>query len=712
MSEAAYVSAGHLVFSALSGILPPERFNVPTWAEKRRWMSNTGGGIVGQFSHDDAPYTFAPSTDLTSLDYLNVAVVGPGQVGKTIIAENWLGYGIDIEPANLLWYMQTDQGIESYVKGRINPYIDEHEVLWSKRGKRSSDDSIHFKRFTGMQVEFLAFGPSTIINKSAPRIVADEIDNYQWLGDVKPVLDVRRQTFGRQSMVLAMSHPDLARGLNPSKDWTSGIMAYYGDSTRAVWYWECPHCGMWSSPAPIAARQMTLEFPRDEDVPLDVVAAEAYLACPAGCKVQDHERKAMNLGAYRHVHGGWVREGQELTEGGELRGEIAAKDTSGYWITGTMSPFVIGGIGSLARNYVKALRARDSGDKDGEESLKQVVVKQWGIPYSPRRAVGSVEASTLVERVEPALKLRSVAHGVRFLTLGVDCQAWGWEYLVRGWGKGGESWIVDHGRIAGTNEASGKPIDPATSPDDWDLLLDLYNRTYPLADDSGRVLKIRAMAYDSQGVPGVATQAYAAFKRWRKLGKARKLGEIGKRDVWTIIPTKGSHLLSAPRLIVSYPDTNRAANKTAARGEVPQGQFNPNLFKDALVGHLKMAEPGDWFVHFPAELKTPGSDVHHWFEQLVAEHQLPSGAWEKTHSSAKNEVLDLMVLNHVAAHLHGIARIDWASPPAWASDWADNPYVFHPVEMAEEAAAAQVSTATSQPGAPSAAAKRIADRLA
>ncbi|MCW5760875.1 MAG: phage terminase large subunit family protein [Phenylobacterium sp.] len=705
MSDVAYADAGRMVLDALSGILPPERLNVPAWAAKKRWMNNAGGGIVGQYSHEVAPYTFAPSEDLTKLEYLNVALVGPGQVAKTVVAENLLGYSIDVSPANLLWYMQTDLGIESYVKGRINPFIDDHECLWSKQGKRPADDSLHFKKFTGMQVEFLAFGPSTIINKSAPLIVADEIDNYQWLGDVKPVLDVRRQTFGRQSMVLAMSHPDMARGLNPARDWTSGIMAYYADSTRGVWYWECPHCGCWSSPAPIAARPMTLEFPRDPDVPLDVVAAEAHLLCPNSCVVEDHHRKAMNLGAFRHAHGGWIREGQELTEGGELRGEIVPRETSGYWITGTMSPFVIGGIGTLARNYVKAQRALEAGDEEGEASLRQVVVKQWGVPYSPKRAVGSVEATELVDRCEAELKLQTVAHGVRVLTVGVDCQAWGWEYLVRGWGRGGESWIVDHGRIAGMNPKTGKPVDPATSPDEWDLLLDVFGRAYPLADGSGRVMKIRAMAYDSQGAPGVATQAYAAFKRWRRAGKARMIGQIGKRDVWTIIPTKGSTKLSSPRLIVSYPDTAREANKAAARGEVPQGQFNPNLFKDALTGHLKAAEPGDWYVHFPAGLKAPPpADVHPWFEQLCAEHQLPSGAWEKIRSGARNEVLDLMVLNHVVAHLHGLHRIDWTSPPGWVADWDDNPAVFHPEQMAAEAAAAAAD--------PTSAAERIAAKLA
>jgi hypothetical protein len=136
------------------------------------------------------------------------------------------------------------------------------------------DDSLHFKGFQGMRLELLSASPNNLINKSAPRIVADEIDAYpQSLGDVKALLDVRRQTFGRHSMLLALSHPDLARGVNPARDWSAGIMALYADSDRRVWYWPCPHCGSWSSPAPIAARHMAIQYP--EQGTLDEIEAQA-----------------------------------------------------------------------------------------------------------------------------------------------------------------------------------------------------------------------------------------------------------------------------------------------------------------------------------------------------------------------------------------------------------------------------------------------------
>lgn len=702
MAELAYASARSLILEAFEGLLPPERLDVPGWAERDRWLNNAGGGHVGRYTHDKAPYTVWPSRCLTGLEYLTVAVVGPGQVGKTVIAENWLGHSVVTDPADMLWYMQSDEGIESYVKGTINPYIDDHDCLLERRGTRAVDDSLHFKRFRGMSVEFLSFGPRTIINKSAPRIVADEVDNYQWLGAVKPVLDVRRQTYGRQSRLLALSHPDLARGLDPAKDWTSGIMAFYGDSTLCTWWWKCPKCGAFSSPNPNAQRYMTIDYPDDPEAPLDVIAREARLLCPVNsCRIEDHHREAMNLSAFHNPGSldGWVGEGMTISEGGEITGELVQRDTAGVWIMGAMSPFVIGGIGALARERAKAERGADiSGD---DASLRQVIVKQWGMPYSPKRAAGSVEAKDLVERAEPALQLGVVAHGVRFLTVWLDVGTYGFDFLVRGWGVGGESWVVDHGRIA-AHPVTGRPLDPGASPDDWDLLLGIYDRTYPLADGSGRVMKLRAMSYDSGGQPGVTAQAYAAHRRWRARGKARKIGVIGGREVWTIIPTKGAKTLDARRLTVTYPDTATAANKAAARGEVPVAIFNPNLFKDDLAGQLRAGLPGAGYVHFPAQLKSR-AEPHVWFEQLVSEHQLSNGRWEKTSPHVRNEALDLMVGNHVLAHLHGLNRIDWANPPPWAAEWHENAGVLDPAAAA--AAAAQVVD-------PAAAARNLADRLA
>jgi phage terminase large subunit GpA-like protein len=706
-AEQPYVDARTLVIAALDLLEPPERLTVPQYAAAHRILDNAGGGHVGPWLNEIAPYTVQPSEMLDSLDHLTVAVVGPGQVGKTVIPENWLLRSIDTDPADFLWYMHTDDGIESYVKGRINPMIDLHERIRSKLGRKAVDDSLHYKRFQGMSTEFLAAGLSTLVNKSAPRIVVDEWDNLQLLNP-KPMFDVRRQTFGAQSMLIALSHPDMAKGLDPDRDWQSGIMALFGDSDRRLWHWPCPQCNTWSSPCPTARRQMTINYIKHPEAPLDEVADSAHLLCPHGCVIEDKWRRDMNSWAFKSDFGGWVGEGQTITEAGKVTGDHLPRDIAGFWIVGAMSPFVLGGIHGLVRERVKAERSFEiSGDDD---DLRLVVVKQWGEPYRRLSTSDGVDADTLAERAEPDLALGEVPEGCRFITLFVDVQKWGFDYLYRGFGPHGESWVLHTGRLS-QRPGADIPITPATSPDDWDLLIDLFNRQFPLADGSGRVMKVRGMGIDSRGEPGVTQQAYTAWKRWKKRQIVKFFGQDSGRDIFNIILTGGAAGIRAPKLQVVYPDTARKAG-AAARGQVPVASFNPNKYKDDLAGQLKISEPGPWYIHFPYALRS-AKRPHLFFEQVTAEHEVKPGIWEKKTPAIRNEGLDQLVGTHVVAHLHGLTRMDWEKPRIWAAPWESNSYVLSASDAEQAAAAPDQVTAT--PGDPDAPPKKktsLASRLA
>lgn len=657
-NDLARLSAAGLVSLCIAFMNPPARLSLSKFAAKTRLLPSVGGGPPTPWSNERTPYLVEPMDDLTSGNYLTEVLVGPGQVGKTVIPENWFLKSVVNDQANILWYMQSDEALEAYVKDRINPMVDLHDVLVKAKGPRLIDDSLHYKRFRGMSIQFLTASMSNLISKSAPRIVADEIDGYRSIfGDVKVLLDVRRQTYGDQSMLLAISHPDRATGMVPERDWNAGIMSMYRDSTRCVWYWKCPHCGTWSSPCPIAPRYMSLEYPVEGT--LDEVEEGAYLLCPSGngCIVSDAERLEMNQ------TGVWIGEGQTIDADGRIHGSrIGTNKTAGYWIVGTMSPFVLGGIGGLARARVKAQREADQTGE--EETLRQVVVKQWGIPFSPQRAVGSLDANDLADRAEPDLKLGVVPDGVRFLTVAVDVQLAHFDWLVRGWGVAGESWVVDRGKIL---------AETASNTDDWDKLLELFSRPWPLADGSGRTMVARAAGFDSQGAAGVSQQAYVAWMRWRKSKKLTLYGRVAGREAWSVTPTRGASGLNAARLAIAYPDTSRKASKYAA-GEIPVAIFNPNIFKDDVAGQLMRAEPGAWYVHFPYELRSK-EPPHAWFEQAVAERRRPNGRWEKIVPSARNEALDLLVISSVIADLHGLRRINWDKPPAWAAPWDKNTLV-------------------------------------
>ena len=653
---APYADAAALFVSCLDAMRPPRRIGVAEWAEQHRRLANTGGGFVGRWSFDEAPYLRAPMEALLGTTHLTVAIAGPGQCGKTEVAHNWMLWGADADPADMLWYMQTEPGLEAHVKTRIEPMLQAHPSVRNRMSGAARDDTLHFKRLGSMAVEFLSATTNNLINKRAGRIVADEVDAYDdSFGDVKTLLDVRRQTYGRRSKILMMSHADKATGLNPGADWTSGIMGVYADSDRRLWYWACPHCQAFSSPCPTAAREMVLVYPEAES--LDVIEAEARLLCPVnGCLIEDRDRRAMNL------TGRWVGMGEHIDEDGRITGERVVRDTAGFWITGLMST-LNQGIGKLARNRVKAERdALVSGD---HRSAKEVITKQWGWPFGAARAANAVDAATLADRCEDALHFGEVPEGVRFITGAADAQSNRFELLWRGWGEAGESWILDREVM----EAA-----PATVPEDWDAMLErLFLRRFPLADGSGREMGVRGATYDSGGEPGVTEQAYDAWRRWKRKQRVRRIGMIEGKDAWQFLPYKGESTPNAPRLQVTYPDNQRRDRKVQTRGDVPLMQVNPNTFKDDMAAQLARAMPGPRYVHLPMALRAL-VPPHPLLEQLCAETR-KGKVWTKTVPSARNEMTDLMVMSHAAARLHGLHLIAWENPPAWAAPWERNSMV-------------------------------------
>ena len=141
---------------------------------------------------------------------------------------------------------------------------------------------------------------------------------------------------------------------------------------------------------------------------------------------------------------------------------------------------------------------------------------------------------------------------------------------------------------------------------------------------------------------------------------------------------------------MTFPDTGKAANKKFGKGEVPIGQFNPNRFKDDFIGQLKVGVEGPNYIHLPMWLKDHSPDLS-WFEQLVSERPNNAGRWEKIKSGARNEALDLMVMTHVLAHLHGIQHVNWDRPKPWCAPWDSNTYIYSPDEPIKPASTGSIA---------------------
>jgi phage terminase large subunit GpA-like protein len=239
----------------------------------------------------------------------------------------------------------------------------------------------------------------------------------------------------------------------------------------------------------------------------------------------------------------------------------------------------------------------------------------------------------LQARSEP-FPLGIVPKGALILFSGVDVQADRWEISVWGFGRNMESWTVDHHIIYGNTMAE----------DDWQLLTQYLQRTYPQAWGRGRSLRLSGITIDSN----YATQAvYNWVRAARAMGIPVQAGRGEGQECKAIKgPAKAMDINWRGQ---TYP------------GGVKLWHIGVDTAKDLLHGQLKIAVPGPGYIHFSHELP------REWFEQLTAEQLItvrtPRGdqqRWVKRRP--RNEVLDCRNLAVHAAYVYDLNR--WA-PAHW-----------------------------------------------
>ena len=136
---------------------------------------------------------------------------------------------------------------------------------------------------------------------------------------------------------------------------------------------------------------------------------------------------------------------------------------------------------------------------------------------------------------------------------------------------------------------------------------------------------------------------------------------------------KGDPRKGAPRVMLTYPDSQRKDRHADARGEIPVWLLHSDTLKDQLNAMLDRSDPNGGRVNFPNWLSDD------WYTELTVETRNEKGKWENP-KKLRNESWDLLTYC-LALQLMpeiNIENLDWEDPPSWASDWDDNDLVFDP----------------------------------
>ncbi|ENA3591692.1 phage terminase large subunit family protein [Shigella sonnei] len=602
-----------------------------------------------------APYVIEPMNCLASREYDAVIFVGPARTGKTIgLIDGWVIYNVICDPADMLIIQMTEEKAREHSKKRLARTFRVSPEVVSRLSPNKNDNNVYDRTFLAGNYLKIGWPSVNIMSSSDYKCVAltdydrfpEDIDGE---GDAFSLASKRTTTFMSSGMTLVESSP--GRDVKDVK-WrrtspheappTTGILSLYNRGDRRRWYWPCPHCGEYFQPC----GDVVAGF---RDIADPVLASEAaYIQCPScSGRIMPEQKRELN------GRGVWLRDGESINADGSRYGDPRRSRIASFWMEGPAAAYQ-----TLSQLVYKLLTAEQEYETTGsEETLKTVINTDWGLPYLPRASMEQRKSELLEQRAEP-VPSRSVPDGVNFLVATVDVQAGRHRRFVvqvTGYGSRGERWIIDRYNITqslrGDSDGESQRIDPASYPEDWDVLLtDVFHKSWPLASDPSQQMRLMAMAVDSGGEDGVTDNAYKFWRRCRRDG-------LGKR----IYLFKGDSIRRAKLITRTFPDnTGRTGRRAQAAGDVPLWLLQTDALKDRVNNALWRDSPGPGYVHFPDWL---GS----WFyDELTYEERSSDGKWSKP-GRGDNEAFDLMVYAEALVILHGYEKIRWPDAPEWAS---------------------------------------------
>ena len=578
-----------------TGWTPDERLTVSQWADQHRKLSTKSSAEPGDWRTDRAPYAREPMDSLSVSDPTEVVVLMWGaQTSKTETGNNWLGYIIHHAPGPVMAVQPTVDMAKRLSKQRLADMIEQTPALRERVAESRSRDSgntLLSKEFPG-GVLVLAGANSAAGLRSMPArfLFLDEVDGYpldvEQEGDPVSLAIKRTTTFGRRRKVLITSTPTV-------KD-VSRIEREYEKSDKRRFFVACPHCnhrqwlrwrGYNDDPNDPRAKDYRLVW-KDE-----ARTAAAYICEDCGSLIDEHHKTRMLLG------GQW-----RATAPGDGK-------TRGYQLSSLYSP-----LGW--KSWVEILTEFEAVAADPAQLkvfVNTILAETWEDQTTQR-----LDAEGLAKRAG-GYELGTVPSGGLVLTAGIDLQRRQGGYaqiIVRAWGEGDESWLVDRKIIHG---------DQAT-PELWRQVLAALDQDYPV--EGGGKLRVYAAAVDSGD--GETTHYVYQFARENRLRHV--LATKGQS-----IP--GKSLLGKP----TRQDVN-VRKQTIKRG-VDLWPVGSDTGKATLHARLRLeADSGPGAIHWPA-----GLDPEYW-KQLTAERQVtrlvngfPKRVWVKKDGDY-NEDLDAEVL--------------------------------------------------------------------
>src|SRR5512134_3716254 len=592
--DLAFDGAEDLLRAWREGLTPDPDLTVSAWADKHRFLSSRGASEAGPWRTSRTPYLREIMDALSpSHPCQRVTFMKGSQVGATEAGGNWIGYVIHHAPGPMLAVQPSVELAKRFSQQRIDPLIEESPVLREKVAparSRDSGNTVLSKEFPG-GILVLTGANSAVGLRSMPvrYLFLDEVDAYPPSaddeGDPVALAEARTRTFSWRRKVFLASTPTI-KGL-------SRIEREFEASDQRRFFVPCPHCG----------ERQYLKFER---LRWQKGKAEttAYVCAHCETPIAEHHKTRM-------------------LESGEWRPTATPADplTIGFHLSSLYSP-----VGWLSwERIAREWEAAQASDEAKRSFINTVLGETW---------VETGEApdwQRLYERRED-FRRGTVPAGGLFITAGADVQKDRIEVSIWAWGRGLESWLVDHVVIEGGPERS----------EAWAMLTELLGETWP--HPSGTFLGLAKLAIDT-GYESPAVYAWA-----RRMGAAQVAAIKGVDGFNRAAPVVGPTYVDAT-------EGGRRIRRGARLWTVAAATFKGETYR-----FLRLAAPEDGGAYPAGYVHLPRGVDAEWVKQLVVEQLMTVKTrrgftrleWQKLRE--RNEALDCRVYARAAAWIAGLDR--------------------------------------------------------
>lgn len=615
---------------------------LPTEAANRHRNLRNPGAYSGPWKDSPEPVEHLddPTNSLSMANpYEIVAVIGPSQMGKSEIGNNWQLHSVIYDPADIGFWLPDKNLIASYVTTQIDKLIEECPDVAARQLAGVSADNIHLKQFKGCDWHFLWPTGPNFRARPLSRGRLDDLDDFPvdigGQGDAVTLFGGRTTSFlNYGSKLYVNSSPKLGPKL--------GIEALVASGTSKRRWVDCLQCH-----APFELAWERLTFIRDA-TPLDA-RDSAMVVCPDCGRPHEQHEKSMLLATGR-----WIGKGEAAisfsTGNNEGKtGELEANSTDSYWFDGLFgfAPWT-----SLAQGYRTAeLRFEEHQDEGPLKSFTQTKIGRNYVSRSSGDAPVTVDA--LTERAEASgYRMGVVPDGVVAITMTVDLGIDRFSVMAVGHGVGNRTWIIDRFDILTLSDGITK-LEPFRRREHWSVLHEkVLSRTYPLQRDPSLRMKIFCTGIDTGGSDDATDNAYAW---WSDMVTGSRKPRRAALPATAIMLLKGGN---RPNGKLLPPPTVDAKRQVKNLPECELWVPNVNRMKDIADYRMRRPAPGPAYMDLPTDF--PAKAI----AELRAEEKV-EGLWEKP-EGVRNESWDLFVYALVVMLRRIGLDQNLTNVPAWA----------------------------------------------